>query len=329
MQAKAKRGLGRGLNALFEDEENVYEPGADGASESSGGHMRLTLGVEHLTPGKSQPRQHFDEAALQELADSIKTHGLLQPLLVRAIGEGSYEIIAGERRWRAAQKAQIHEVPVIVLDIDDEEALEIALVENLQREDLSPIEEAKGYQRLMDEYGHTQEKLGEILGKSRSHIANMVRLLSLPQSVLGYLENGEISIGHARAILPTSEPESLAKHIIKEGLTVRQAETLAMEEQGKVKKPRSPSQTVYKDANTVALEDDLANMLGMRVIINSNDKGAGTISVHYKSLDQLDEVIHRLTKIPKVEKLSHNPLLPVGPDNPYYGPEQPAKRLLD
>ena len=313
------RGLGRGLSALFEDDEE-FAPSA-GIIESSGEangatSNRFTVGVEQLHPGASQPRTVFDDEALAQLAESITSHGLLQPLLVRvdkALPD-TYEIIAGERRWRAAQKAQLHEVPVIVLDITDEEALEIALVENLQREDLSAAEEARGYQRLMDEYGHSQTKLGEILGKSRSHIANMVRLLGLSPKVLDHLEKGELSIGHARALLPAIHPEESAAHVIREGLSVRQTEKLIAQDLGRPEKTKSsgPSakKVVYKDADILALEHDLSSILGMKLIITpSAYNDSGTVKIEYKTLDQFDDICHRLTKFPKVVEAQKSPVL--------------------
>lgn len=319
-ETKAKsRGLGRGLSALFEDDED-FAPSAEiiesSGEANAGASNRFTVGVEQLHPGDSQPRTIFDDEALAQLAESISAHGLLQPLLVRAdkLTPDTYEIIAGERRWRAAQKAQLHEVPVIVLDITDEEALEIALVENLQREDLSPVEEAKGYQRLMDEYDHSQAKLGEILGKSRSHIANMVRLLGLPSTVLKHLEEGALSIGHARALLPAINPEESAADVIREGLSVRDTEKLVSQGLGRSEKTKSsgPSakKAVYKDADILALEHDLSSILGMKLIITpSSYNDSGTVKIEYKTLDQFDEICHRLTKFPKVIEGASNQIL--------------------
>lgn len=290
-----KRGLGRGLNALFEDEEGVY-PSVDEMGHTPG-RKRDMVGIELIEPGMSQPRRSFDEKALQDLADSIKAHGLLQPLLVRADKhrDGHYEIIAGERRWRAAQLAQLHEVPVVVLELSDVEALEIALIENLQREDLNPIEEAMGYQKLLEDFGHTQEQLAKALGKSRSHIANMVRLLVLPPSVQGYLKDGKMSSGHARALITSDNPEALAQEVVEKGLNVRQTEALASDMAGK-----PPSKTVQKtkmpkDSDTLALEKELSDTLGMSVLIDTNDGVQGQVRIQFRDLDQLDEVIARLT----------------------------------
>lgn len=289
-----KRGLGRGLNALFEDEEGVYpQVGGDGHTP---GRQRDMVGIEFLEPGQAQPRLDFDDAALDDLADSIKQHGLLQPILVRADKnrEGYFEIIAGERRWRACQRAQLHEVPVIVLSITDVEAVEIALIENLQRENLNPIEEAFGFQKLMEDYGHTQEKLAKALGKSRSHIANTVRLLTLPSSVQAYLRDGKLSSGHARALITSDNPENLAKEVVSKGLNVRQTEALASDLAGKKPSKTAQKTQMPKDADTLALEKELSDTLGMSVTINSADGNKGNLRIDFKSLDQLDEVLSRL-----------------------------------
>ncbi|MEZ5815299.1 MAG: ParB/RepB/Spo0J family partition protein [Alphaproteobacteria bacterium] len=289
-----KRGLGRGLNALFEDEEADFSQGnVDFPAE---GRKRDVAGVDQLEPGRGQPRRVFDDGALSELADSIKQHGVLQPLLVREKEDGGYHIIAGERRWRAAQKAGLHDLPVIVLDISDAEAFEIALIENLQREDLDPIDEANGYQRLIDEHGYTQEKLAESLGKSRSHIANMMRLLQLPQGVQGHLSAGEITTGHARALITAKNADDLAKEIISQNLSVRETEKLVADTQGRSQKTtkRAAKSEPKKDVDTLALEKDLSDKIGMRVSIDSHDGKSGRLSVSFKSLDQLDYLLQRL-----------------------------------
>lgn len=294
------RGLGRGLNALFEDDEGVY-PQVDPEGEIQG-RKRDMVGIDQLEAGPGQPRTVFDSKALDELASSIKRHGVLQPLLVRENKDnsGNYEIIAGERRWRAAQRAQLHEVPVIVLTMTDLEAFEVALIENLQREDLDPIDEAMGYQRLMDLHDYTQEKLAEGLGKSRSHIANMMRLLQLPKSVQNLLSEGKISSGHARALVTAENAESLAKEVVAKGLSVRETEKLAAEAAGRKAAPsakgkKTEEEPYHKDVDTLALERELSNVIGMRVSIDSRDGKAGKLSIGFKSLDQLDEVIQRLT----------------------------------
>ena len=287
------RGLGRGLNALFEDEEKSL-PAAVVAAANAPTAKQQTLGVDQIKPGSSQPRKDFDADALNDLAESIKAHGLLQPLLVRKAAADGYEIIAGERRWRAAQKAKLHEVPVIILDLPDEAALEVALIENLQREDLNPLEEAQGYQRLADEYGHTQEKIAKALGKSRPHVANMMRLLTLPEKVQHYLREGQLSAGHARALITAENPQVLAEEIVFHGLNVRETESLAARDKkgtaaGLAR--RGPG----KDVDTMALEQEMTNLLGMKVRVDSKAGGKGTLKIEYKSLDQLDEVLAKLS----------------------------------
>ena len=284
--------LGMGLSALLGQDEAEF-------SELEPGEHTKTVAVTHLHPGKYQPRHAFGDEELQNLADSIRTKGVLQPLLVRPhpAQVGEFEIIAGERRWRAAQLAQVHEVPVIVRDFDDRETLEVALIENLQRQDLSPLEEADGYQRLMDEFSHTQEALASALGKSRSHVANMLRLLTLPETVKGLLDDGSLSAGHARALVGNADAAALAAEIVKKGLNVRQTEQLVKGDAGVQPVGTAPSAAVkkVKDADTKALENDLATMLGLKVDIN--DKGGrGTVVVHYETLEQLDGVLARLSQ---------------------------------
>lgn len=283
-----RRSLGRGLSALLGDEP---------AEEVATGPARppRLLPIEHLRPSRFQPRRRIDEEGLQELAASIAERGLLQPVLARRIDgdDEAYEIIAGERRWRAAQLAQLHEIPVLVRDFDDREAQEVALVENLQRQDLSALEEAEGYRRLMQEHGHTQEDVARGVGKSRSHVANTLRLLSLPEPVRQLLEDGELSAGHARALLTAAEPEKAARAVIEQGLNVRQTEALASAERpADVAVPRKPPPA--KDADTVALERDLAALLGLAVEIRFRGKG-GALVLNYSSLDQLDDILHRLS----------------------------------
>lgn len=304
--AGKKRGLGRGLNALFEDEETTFAQAADTESQTPGAVRRMA-GVDQLEPGPWQPRQFMDPHALQELADSIKVHGVLQPILVRAKpGDGQkFQIIAGERRWRASQKAQLHQVPIIVKELDDQTAVEIALIENLQRADLNAVEEAQGYQRLMNEFGHTQEKLAAGLGKSRSHVANMVRMLTLPEDILDLVRDGRLSAGHARALVTAKKPKDLAMQIIGHGLSVREAEKLVADEEGRAPKKGKAGKSSGaepKDVDTVALEKEMTDMLGLKVTIDvkSDGKGGrwGALAVEFKNLDQLDEVLR---------KLSHNP----------------------
>lgn len=292
---KRKR-LGRGLDALFSDSSDEMRDGTPAGptpvSLAPAGGATQSAAIESLQPGRYQPRRHFDPGELGELAESLKTHGFIQPILVRALagGEAGYEIIAGERRWRAAQLAQLHDVPVLVRKLTDSEALEIALVENLQRENLSPLEEADGYRRLMDEFSHTQEALGDLLGKSRSHVANMMRLLSLPNEIKTLVETGQLSAGHGRALLSADDPVMLARDVVKKGLNVRQTEKLVKSGNG-LTKARSGNKA--KDSDTVALERDLAALLGLQVTIDFNDPG-GKVVVAYDTLEQLDEILQRL-----------------------------------
>lgn len=281
-----RRGLGRGLSALLGEELPDTVEGGDGAAP-------VDVPIEHLQSGRFQPRMDFDPDALQDLADSIREKGILQPILVRRLPENEerYEIIAGERRWRAAQMAQLHRVPVLIRAFTDQEAAEVALIENLQRRDLSPLEEAEGYKRLMEEFARSQEELSKALGKSRSHVANMVRLLGLPDPVKTMLRDGRLSAGHARALLNAQDPVALAETVVKKGLNVRQTERLATE-RGGVKSRRARTAEA-KDADTVALERDLSNLLGLRVQINFQGRG-GTVVLHYESLDQLDDILYRL-----------------------------------
>ncbi len=289
------RGLGRGLGALFEDEEGVYpQVGSEGHTPGS---KRLMMGVGELEPGTYQPRRDFHDDTLKELAESIAVHGVLQPLIVRKKSgfDDLYEIIAGERRWRAAQIAQLHEVPVIVHKLDDKACLEIALIENLQREDLNSIDEARGYSDLIEEFGHTQEKLAAIVGKSRSHIANTVRLLSLPSGVCKLVREGKLSAGHARALITAKNPEELAKIIVNQGLSVRETERLVADEGDRPDKAKK--QKAEKSVDTLALEEEISNALGMKVAISVKGQ-SGAMKISFKNLDQLDEVLHRLSHYP-------------------------------
>jgi len=305
-------GLGRGLNALFDDEESssvmIEEIEQRIQSEPESARQRFTVGVEQLYPSPFQPRRVFSDDSLDELADSIAQYGVLQPLLVRedAQNQGNYEIIGGERRWRAAQRAQIHEVPVIILELSDLDAVKIALIENLQREDLDPIDEALGYKRLLDDYNQTQEELAKAVGKSRPHITNMMRLLSLPDTVQAHLSAGDLTMGHARALITAENPQDLATQVIKKGLSVRQTEKLASEQKyahqkkaGLGARPAAVAKSANgKDADTVALENDMTNALGMKVTIDSVDGKSGKLSIEFKTLDQLDDVLHRLAHFP-------------------------------
>lgn len=298
-----RRNLGRGLSALLGDSgvaaaASVLEGNAAVPAAASGNQARglRTLAVSQMKPGKFQPRRQFEEEAIADLVESVREKGILQPILVRPI-DGGFEIIAGERRWRAAQRAQLHEVPVIIREFSDKEALEVALVENLQRQDLSPLEEADGYRRLVDEFSHTQEELAKAVGKSRSHVANMMRLLALPDPIKAMVEAKQLSAGHARALLTADNPVALAREVVDKQLNVRQTEKLAAGE-AKGKSAASgggrPPASVHKDADTAALERDLAEMLGVKVTLKSLGKG-GELTIHYGSLEQLDDILSRLS----------------------------------
>ena len=279
----SKKGLGRGLSSLMGDTKEI-------STQTETSNQETKISIANLKPSPSQPRRLFDKNSINELAESIKSKGLVQPILVRPspTESGTYEIIAGERRWRAAQIAQLHEVPAVVRKLNDTEALEIAIIENVQRSDLSPIEEAAGYKRLIENHSHTQEALAEIVGKSRSHIANIIRLLSLPQSIQDMISEGKISSGHARAIMNSAFPEQLAEKIVSENLSVRAAEDLAKKRKPGVKKVK------LKDPDTVDLENNLTAKLGLSVSIDHKGKKGGSIKIEYKSLDQLELVTAKL-----------------------------------
>ncbi len=287
--SEVKRGLGRGLSSLLGEAAREQPIGGD---VSAG--VR-TLPVGQIVPNPDQPRRHFDEDALDELAASLKASGLIQPIVVRPKG-GAYEIVAGERRWRAAQRAQLHDVPVLVRTLTDAETIELAIVENVQRQDLNAIEEAEAYQRLIKEYGHTQDALGRIVGKSRSHIANLLRLLDLPPTVREALADGRLSMGHARALITAADPEALAREVIARGLSVRETEALA---RGPKPKRERPPQMEYKGASADIwqLQRQLADQLGLKVAIRHGPTG-GTVTIDYASLDQLDMVCQRLSGEP-------------------------------
>lgn len=292
------RGLGRGLSALMAD----VAP-QDDRTEDLGQAKRsdMIVPIEKIFPNPQQPRRTFGSEQLEELASSIREKGVIQPLIVRrrAQAQDTYEIVAGERRWRAAQMAQLHELPVLVREFNDTEVLEIAIIENIQRADLNPVDEAAGYKQLMERFGHTQDKLSSVLGKSRSHIANLVRLLQLPEEVQGYLRDGQLSAGHARALITADDPIGLARKVIQQGLSVRATEQLAKKADSDApsesKKPIRPRTAVEKDADTRALEADLSANLRMKVTID-HDSGqeAGLISIQYASLEELDELCTKL-----------------------------------
>ena len=286
-------GLGRGLNALLG--EIAREAPIDGGDASAG--IR-TLPVASIQPHPGQPRRHFDEAQLDELAASIRARGVIQPIVVRPHGH-SYQIVAGERRWRAAQRARLHEVPVVVRDFDDGQTLEIALVENIQREDLNAIEEAQAYQRLAGEYGHTQEALAEIVHKSRSHIANLLRLLDLPDAVQQRVVDGSLTMGHARALIGAGDVEALANQVVARGLTVRETEALARQAKSNRTARDGPREgrASPPDADIAALERQLTDLLGVAVRVSHGARG-GTLTLGYSTLDQLDMLCQRLSGEP-------------------------------
>lgn len=288
---KKATGLGRGLSALLDDA--ARQPRAEQA-ERPGGVVEVEVG--RIRPNPSQPRQHFDADALDELARSIGDKGLLQPILIRPVGDGQFQIIAGERRWRAAQRAQLHQIPAIVRNLDDSAVAEVALIENVQRSDLSAIEEAEGYRQLIAAHGHGQEDVARIVGKSRSHVSNLLRLLDLPEEVKQLLLRGDISMGHARAIATAPDPVALANRIVSEGLSVRQVEILA-----RGSKPARhggrPSPARPVDADLAALERQLGDLLGLKVRVAHGQNG-GTVALSYSSLDQLDMICQRLSGEP-------------------------------
>lgn len=285
-----RRGLGRGLSALMADVVHSATAETDAPRRAD-----LRVPVERVEPNPNQPRRDFSDEALAELAASIREKGIIQPLIVRNSPRKTdiYEIVAGERRWRAAQIAQLHEVPVIVRDLDDTEVLEIAIIENIQRADLNPIEEAMGYRQLMDRFGHTQEKLSEALSKSRSYIANLLRLLSLPTEVQAWLREGKLTAGHARALITSDDPVALARQVIARGLSVRETERLA-KSAGAKSQTATSRRRAEKDADTRVLEQDLSANLGMGVVIDHQGHDGGRITISYKTLDQLDELCQLL-----------------------------------
>ncbi|MGH1464041.1 MAG: ParB/RepB/Spo0J family partition protein [Cognatishimia sp.] len=287
------RGLGRGLSALMADVNETTTPVDQGGTARAD----MMVPIEKIQPNPDQPRRRFDPEHLEDLSNSIREKGVIQPLIVREKpgDAGNYEIVAGERRWRASQMAQLHELPVIVREFNDTEVLEIAIIENIQRADLNPVEEAAGYRALMEKFGHTQEVLSKALGKSRSHIANLMRLLNLPEDIQGLLEEGKLSAGHARALITSDHSKEIAKRIVSEGLSVRQTENLVKKfASGDLEKPKKPK--AIKDADTKALEGDLSANLGMKVAIDHKPGGeSGQITIKYADMDQLDEICRILS----------------------------------
>jgi ParB family chromosome partitioning protein len=292
MADEARSRLGRGLASLIGD------VGREAGAPPERPRAQRKVPIEFLKPNPRNPRRTFPEAELAELSESIKQHGVIQPIVVRPVKgvQDRYEIIAGERRWRASQAAGLHEVPIVPVDVSDSDALELAIIENVQREDLNAMEEAQGYHALANEFQRSQEDIAKIVGKSRSHVANMMRLTKLPAEVQGYIASGRLSAGHARALINLPDPLSAAKRIVEEGLNVRQTEALAHEEgvpERKPQKPRGNAPKEKKDADTVALEKRVGDALGLTVAISHRDPG-GMVQISYRNLEQLDEVMRRL-----------------------------------
>jgi ParB family transcriptional regulator, chromosome partitioning protein len=290
MAEEARSRLGRGLASLIGD------VGGEAAHVDRPRTQRK-VPIEFLRPNPRNPRRAFSETELGELTDSIKTHGVIQPIVVRPV-KGShdrYEIIAGERRWRAAQSAGLHEVPIVPLDVTDSDALELAIIENVQREDLNPLEEAQGYHALADEFKRNQDDIARIVGKSRSHVANTMRLTKLPSEVQAYIASGKLTAGHARALIGVPDPLAAAKRIVEQGLNVRQAEQLAHVEGVPERKPQKARGSKVKNADTMALEKRVSDALGLTVSIHHRNPG-GAVQINYRNLEQLDEVMRRLAK---------------------------------
>jgi len=298
----SRRRLGRGLSALLGDDEEDYQ-------ELDRTKSPRELPVEQLHPGRFQPRSNFDDDEMNALVESVRSKGILQPILVRRdpVQSDTYEIIAGERRWRAAQRAQLHVVPVVVRELTDQEALEIALIENIQRSDLSAIEEAEAYQRLIDEFTHTQDALAKVVGKSRSHVANTLRLLTLPDEVQKMVAKGQLTAGHARALVGREDALVLAREIARDGMSVRDIENRVSPKPGTAAKTSTPS---AKSADTIALERDVSDAIGLKVAIKlkgNEQSGRGTLSIEFRNLDQLDDVLRRLNQQGNRDNRSEKP----------------------
>lgn len=299
MATKRERtGLGRGLSALMADIDAPVASTAGAVSPDSIDRGLKRISIDRIRPNPDQPRRHFAQDALEELADSIRQKGVIQPLIVRADPTQSnhFQIVAGERRWRAAQLAQIHELPVIIREFDDTEVLEVAIIENVQRADLNAMEEALSYRHLIDRFGHTQEKVAQALGKSRSHIANMMRLLALPDEIQDLVRGGQLSAGHARALLTAEQPVLLARQAVANGWSVREVEQKAKSIGAAARRKPVRPRLGDKDADTVALERDLTAAIGMSVKIDHQPSGEGRISIRYKDLAALDDIIRLLSR---------------------------------
>lgn len=293
VEDNSRKRLGRGLAALIGDVDTTGRPQPEFRADRK-------APIEQIVPNAQNPRRHFDESELTDLANSIREHGIVQPILVRtakaSAAPAKYEIIAGERRWRAAQLAGLHDVPVVIREVEDRQALELAIIENIQRADLNPLEEARGYQQLIEGYQYSQADLGNVIGKSRSHVANTLRLLKLPEAVQALLNTGELSAGHARALVTVEEPEMLARRIVSEGLSVRQTEALAQEtihekKAGETKPQRAPE---TKSADVRALERRLEEALGLKVSVSWKPDGTGDVRIAYRTLEQLDAISRKL-----------------------------------
>ena len=296
----SKKRLGRGLAALMGDlDQPVPAPAAPEEDRDQGSTRgERIVPIEKLRANRNNPRRFFSESELDDLCNSIREHGIVQPILVRPakgedLGGADYEIIAGERRWRAAQKAAVHEVPIIIREVGDKQALELAIIENVQRADLNAVEEALGYQQLIDEYDYTQQDLAQVIGKSRSHVANTLRLLKLPSEVQTLVSGGELSAGHARTLVTANDPVTLAKEIISKGLSVRQAELMAQETEG-VEKVSPVKSGTTKSADIIAMERRLEDALGLKIDLRHNDNDKGELRIRYKNLEQLEDVCRRL-----------------------------------
>jgi ParB family chromosome partitioning protein len=295
-----RRTLGRGLSSLLGDVQDLAPEAAASTTKPAqpGVGPQAEIAIDLIHPNPEQPRRHFPVAELQELADSIRERGLIQPVVLRPHPEkaGAYQIVAGERRWRAAQMAQLHKLPAVVRDLDDRTVLEIAIVENVQRQDLDPLEEAAGYKQLIDRFGYTQEAVAAVVGKSRSHLANTLRLAGLPEGVRDHLRAGRLSAGHARALLGSREPEALAERVVREGMTVRQVEALVKAEGKPVKPARPFLEEERKDADTRILEGDLSAAIGMRVRLADLGDGAGEVRIRYRDSEELERLCEKLAR---------------------------------
>jgi ParB family chromosome partitioning protein len=294
MAEDSRSRLGRGLAALMGD-VGAESPVSDRAQKLP----PRKVPIEHLKPNPRNPRRIFADTELDELSQSIRERGIIQPIVVRSSPDGgkSFEIIAGERRWRASQRAGLHEVPIVVLEVTDAEALELAIIENIQRADLNPLEEAAGYQALASQYSHSQDDIAHIVGKSRSHVANTLRLLRLPDAVKAYINQGKLTAGHARALINQTDPEGVARDIVEKGLNVREAEKLRQDNaKAAGKKAKKSSAKAMKDANIAALERQLSDALGLVVEINDRGRAGGALGIRYRTLEQLDEVVRRLQR---------------------------------